>query len=313
MRNFIDYYELLGVSPRASTELIKKAYRIAAKNAHPDSGGSEAEFIMLQTGYETLVNESMRREYDEIYKEVKSQEYQDFNRVKQEKEKPEAKNEKPQKVKKSKLKNPVWKYIVSIFVLLSIIVKFINNISSSDDNELTQQYYNESQMVSYEKENDEYSLDIERNVGDLESEKSIGIKTNIEFPEEKSNEVEVTSVGMHSFFISELNQIEEKQAAGAIVWEVGSDTEIINFSKQELKIWDDKLNEIYGILKEELTQDDFYKLRDTQREWIKTRDKIAEEAIEDFIGGSWEVAVYESVLAEETRKRCYWLVQNYMN
>ncbi|WP_313813582.1 J domain-containing protein [Glutamicibacter sp.] len=47
-------YEILGVSPAASMEEIKVAYRKAARATHPDLGGSEDAFKDVQRAYQML-------------------------------------------------------------------------------------------------------------------------------------------------------------------------------------------------------------------------------------------------------------------
>lgn len=59
-----NYYELLGVSPSADPEAIKAAYRNLTKVAHPDRGGNEALFTMINEAYRTLSDTTRRSEYD---------------------------------------------------------------------------------------------------------------------------------------------------------------------------------------------------------------------------------------------------------
>lgn len=64
----IDYYEILEVHPKASQEIIKKAYQTLAKKYHPDifPNKDEATRIMsiLNEAYSILSNEKKRMEYD---------------------------------------------------------------------------------------------------------------------------------------------------------------------------------------------------------------------------------------------------------
>jgi curved DNA-binding protein CbpA len=47
-------YDVLGVDPAASESAIRRAYRRRVKEAHPDQGGSTAEFRAVQEAYEEL-------------------------------------------------------------------------------------------------------------------------------------------------------------------------------------------------------------------------------------------------------------------
>src|SRR5581483_4101540 len=61
-----DYYEILGVSKSASADEIKKAFRKAAVQHHPDRGGDEAKFKEVNEAYEVLKDPSKRQRYDQF-------------------------------------------------------------------------------------------------------------------------------------------------------------------------------------------------------------------------------------------------------
>lgn len=62
-----DYYEVLGVSKSASADEIKKAFRKAAIQYHPDKeGGDEAKFKEVNEAYEVLKDASKRQRYDQF-------------------------------------------------------------------------------------------------------------------------------------------------------------------------------------------------------------------------------------------------------
>ncbi|WP_181687210.1 ferredoxin Fer [Halorhabdus salina] len=49
-------FEVLGVDPGTAQDAIHSAYRQRVKEAHPDQGGSIAEFRRVQAAYETLLD-----------------------------------------------------------------------------------------------------------------------------------------------------------------------------------------------------------------------------------------------------------------
>lgn len=61
-----DYYEVLGVGKNASADEIKKAFRRAAVQHHPDRGGNEADFKEVNEAYEVLKDDSKRQRYDQF-------------------------------------------------------------------------------------------------------------------------------------------------------------------------------------------------------------------------------------------------------
>jgi len=69
---FKDYYETLEVHPKASPEIIKKAYTTLAKKYHPDLNAenekiSALKMIELNEAYEVISNPIKRKEYDASY------------------------------------------------------------------------------------------------------------------------------------------------------------------------------------------------------------------------------------------------------
>src|SRR5262245_30666942 len=60
-----DLYKILGVKKSATSAEIHLAYRKHAKTAHPDAGGTPADWELLRVAYRTLCNPDARAFYDQ--------------------------------------------------------------------------------------------------------------------------------------------------------------------------------------------------------------------------------------------------------
>lgn len=77
-----NYYDVLGVSKRASEEEIKKVYRQLSKKYHPDMNQGEGEekgkslekFLKIKKAYEVLGDKAKRGEYDKRFASSKQRE-----------------------------------------------------------------------------------------------------------------------------------------------------------------------------------------------------------------------------------------------
>lgn len=59
-----DPYAILGVPKDADTAAVRKAYRKAAKRAHPDAGGDEKSFALIKLAHDVLTDAQRRAKYD---------------------------------------------------------------------------------------------------------------------------------------------------------------------------------------------------------------------------------------------------------
>ena len=80
-RPFVDYYELLQVSPTADHETIERVYRLLAKRYHPDnsSTGSTDRFTAVRQAFEILSGPESRAQYDVKFEEEKGVQWRIFD------------------------------------------------------------------------------------------------------------------------------------------------------------------------------------------------------------------------------------------
>jgi hypothetical protein len=68
--HFIDYYELMQISPNAEADTIQRVYRMLVVRYHPDNPhtGDVDKFLLLKQAFETLSDPARRALYDAQYR-----------------------------------------------------------------------------------------------------------------------------------------------------------------------------------------------------------------------------------------------------
>jgi curved DNA-binding protein len=70
---FVDFYEVLQISPNADSETIHRIYRILAQRFHPDNQvtGNVETFKTLTDAYHTLADPERRAAYDVLHRDTR--------------------------------------------------------------------------------------------------------------------------------------------------------------------------------------------------------------------------------------------------
>ena len=80
-RPFVDYYEVLQLSPNATAETVERVYRLLAKRYHPDNQttGDATRFAELLEAYQVLSEAGSRASYDVRYDESRTNTWKVFD------------------------------------------------------------------------------------------------------------------------------------------------------------------------------------------------------------------------------------------
>ncbi|CAM4103778.1 hypothetical protein BAQ48_00195 [Bacillus luti] len=127
--------------------------------------------------------------------------------------------------------------------------------------------------------------------------------------EEKQNQKETSSAVGKTKVLNELAALEKQETHG----NVASDFEILNQIDGNYQLWDDKLNEIYNTLKNNMSADAFQSLKTEQIAWIKEKESQVKTILTNPMDGSMKrIDAFEAGY-NMTKERCYELVNKYMN
>jgi len=126
-KNIKDYYYILGIARNASQDEIKKAYRKLSTKFHPDKNDGdkffEERFKDINEAYETLVDDTKRKIYDERLKRDDTT---------------NTTNESYSPPHKKKTSGQKWYAIVGIVLLLGPLIRLA--VNKMDENEREKKY-----------------------------------------------------------------------------------------------------------------------------------------------------------------------------
>ena len=124
----------------------------------------------------------------------------------------------------------------------------------------------------------------------------------------------VTKVEGKQKYIEKLDNIQKE--LDAMPDKKDSDKGVTNAMKNYYGVsyekYDDALNEIYALLKKELSPEVMAELKTEQLQWIEEKEEKAEKERLKYEGGTFENVAWYISLYESTKDRCYELVEEYM-
>lgn len=141
-------------------------------------------------------------------------------------------------------------------------------------------------------------------------------KTNETNETNETNKADtVTKIkGIRNEFIRKLDGIQKE--LDALPEKTDSDKGVTNAMKnyygKSYEMYDEVLNEIYALLKKELTPEVMKDLQVEQIKWIEQKEKEANKEESKYKGGTFEFVARYVSLYESTKERCYELVNQYM-
>lgn len=157
--------------------------------------------------------------------------------------------------------------------------------------------------------NSESVQDIEIEVTEEETEdvKEIEEAEEVEQTEQEQEKVQEPEVDIAA--VKKMLDDAEAKAA-ELEKKLEEDASLTQYDMNELSheiyvVWDDVLNDVWGILKDTLDEDTMNSLLEEQREWIADKEEEANAAGEEFAGGSMQAMVVNQKAAELTQIRVY--------
>ncbi|MBS4537544.1 DUF1311 domain-containing protein [Clostridium sp. D2Q-11] len=200
------------------------------------------------------------------------------------------------------------KKIVLFIVIGLSILTFIACRKDSQENQNSISEIKKNQQV-------EDNLDQVDNTNKKDSlDSKIEIKENKNIEEDNTKNIVTRVEGRRKEFIERLDNIQkelddlpEKKDSDA-----GVTNAMKNYYGKSYEMYDEQLNEIYALLKKELSSEVMKGLKTEQIKWIEQKEDIANKERLKYNGGTFENVAYYMSLYESTKERCYELVNEYM-
>ena len=203
----------------------------------------------------------------------------------------------------------------NILFFIIITLSLITLVSCSKDSKKSESSINKIEEKNQQIKPDVNDVNNKDNITATDSSSSPN-KENINDNTQESNPRNpVTKIeGTRKEFIEKLDNIQKE--LDSLPEKKDSDAGITNAMRSfygiSYDMYDKALNEIYALLKEQLSSETMQNLQSEQIKWIEKKEATATNEAEKYKGGSFEFVAYNSSLYGTTKNRCYELVNNYM-
>lgn len=202
-----------------------------------------------------------------------------------------------------------------ILFFIIITLSLITLVSCSKDSKKGESSINKIEEKNQQIKPDVNDINNEDNITATDSSSSPN-KENINDNTQESNPRNpITKIeGRRKEFIERLDNIQKE--LDSLPEKKDSDAGITNAMRSfygiSYDMYDKALNEIYALLKEQLSPETMQNLQSEQIKWIEKKEATATNEAEKYKGGSFEFVAYNSSLYETTKNRSYELVNSYM-
>lgn len=203
----------------------------------------------------------------------------------------------------------------NILFFIIITLSLITLVSCSKDSKKSESSINKIEEKNQQIKPDVNDVNNKDNITATDSSSSPN-KENINDNTQESNPRNpVTKIeGRRKEFIEKLDNIQKE--LDSLPEKKDSDAGITNAMRSfygiSYDMYDKALNEIYALLKKQLSPETMQNLQSEQIKWIEKKEATATNEAEKYKGGSFEFVAYNSSLYGTTKNRCYELVNNYM-
>lgn len=179
-------------------------------------------------------------------------------------------------------------------ILMLIMSMFLFGCGSSEEETSVNNVPVEDLVIENQEEETEEAEEQETEVKEQEEEKI----------EEKKKQKSVDKAAVEKLLADaekEAAALEKKLAEDASL----SQADMNELSNEIYVVWDEALNELWGILKDTQDENTMNDLLKEQREWIDMKEAEVKKAGEEFAGGSMQALVVNQKDAELTKDRVY--------
>ncbi|AND83883.1 DUF1311 domain-containing protein [Clostridium tyrobutyricum] len=192
--------------------------------------------------------------------------------------------------------------------LMVIVLSIITLTACTKDNKKNQNSANKTEQNWQVKDsmNKVENTDKTASVNDMKANKNIHEANT-------TNTMTKIEIGREAF-LGRLDNIQKE--IDALPEKKDSDAGVTNAMRsyygKSYDMYDRELNEIYALLKKQLSPETMKNLQTEQIKWIEHKEAEANKEASQYKGGTFEFVAYNSSLYNSTKKRCYELVNKYM-
>lgn len=201
----------------------------------------------------------------------------------------------------------------STTIIFSIIVLAAGMVFFKEGQDSKQEQQNQVKLANRnDDENNDTNLETKKSIGETNNQ-SNNTETSESSNQGSDNQVSRNNnynTGLKEKYLAELDALtRETEETGDedIPW-----IEVRKQAVEKYDLWDDKLNEIYGGLKQQLSSTEMEAVKQEERQWIKDRDAAVKQV--EIEEGPGTLAPYAMTMTklDMTRDRCYELVNLYL-